>query len=51
MRRAGRTYFKLEGIPEDVTGNPTPYVASITTTNGAVTEVPRPGGTMTAADT
>jgi prepilin-type N-terminal cleavage/methylation domain-containing protein len=40
-----------QGIPEDVAGNPSAYVTSVTTVDGAITVVPRPTGGVTIADT
>lgn len=45
------TAGNLQGIPEDLTGNPSAYVASVTTVDGAVTVVPRATGGVLVSDT
>jgi len=41
----------MQGVPEDLTGNPSAYVASVTTVDGAITVVPAVTGGVLASDT
>jgi type IV pilus assembly protein PilA len=45
------TAGNTNGIPVDIAVSPDKYVASVTTTDGTITVVPKPTGGVTAADT